>query len=164
MEKTACSPLLDFALISLNGGDPVRLCDEFADKVVLVVNTASKCMYTSQYESLEKIYQQYRDDGLVVVGFPSNDFGAQEPGSSEQIKDFCRINYGINFPMYEKIHAGEKQADPLYHALAEADGGRYPEWNFHKYLVSRDGYLIGSFRSDVEPDSEKLLRAIRKAL
>jgi len=159
-----CSPLLDFEKRPLHGGDPVHLCQAFKDKVVLIVNTASRCMYTPQYETLEKLYQDYRDDGLVVAGFPSNDFGAQEPGSSEKILDFCKVNYGVEFPMFEKLHASSDKADPFYKALAEAAGGQFPEWNFHKYLIGRDGNLIRSYRSGVEPDSEELLSAIRKAL
>jgi glutathione peroxidase len=161
---SSCSPLLDFEKRPLHGGDPVHLCQAFKGKVVLVVNTASRCMYTPQYETLEKLYQDYRDDGLVVAGFPSNDFGAQEPGSSEKILDFCKVNYGVEFPMFEKLHASSDKADPFYKALAEAAGGQFPQWNFHKYLIGRDGNLIRSYRSGVEPDSEELLSAIRKAL
>lgn len=164
METKYCPPLLDFELRRLQGGEPVRLCDQFAGKVLLVVNTASKCMYTPQYETLEKIYQAYRNEGLVVAGFPSNDFGAQEPGSSEKIMDFCRINYGVNFPMFEKLHASKDNASPFYQALAEASGGQYPEWNFHKYLIGRDGKLINNYASNVEPDSDILIDAIKQAL
>ena len=164
METKDCAPLLDFEMRPLHGGDPVRLCDEFAGKVVLVVNTASKCMYTPQYESLEKIYQQYRDAGFVVTGFPSNDFGSQEPGSSEKILNFCKVNYGVEFPMFQKLHASESKASPFYKALAEAANGQYPRWNFHKYLIGRDGELISSYPSNVEPDSDTLVNAIRKAL
>ena len=136
----ACQELLNHELKPLGGGQPQRLCETHADKVVLVVNTASKCGYTYQYDDLEKLYERYRDQGLDVVGLPSNDFGGQEPGSEQQIKAFCHLNFGVSFPMYQKISAAKESAHPLIRGLAEAGGG-YPQWNFHKYLINRDGEL-----------------------
>jgi glutathione peroxidase len=159
-----CSGLLDFSKRPLLGDEPLRLCDAYQGKVVLIVNTASKCLYTPQYESLEALYKQYREQGLVVLGFPSNDFGMQEPGDEKDIRDFCRLTYGVEFPMFEKTHAAKDKADPLYRALAEAAGGSYPNWNFHKYLIGRDGQLIGSYHSSVEPRGSELEYAIKQAL
>lgn len=163
MADSRCAPNLDHHLRPLTGEQPVHLCEAFAGRVVLVVNTASKCAYTSQYEGLEALYDRYRDQGLVVLGFPSNDFGAQEPGSEKQIQEFCRLTYGVRFPMFEKTHAAEGRADPLYRRLADA-AGEYPRWNFHKYLLDREGRLVGSFPSAVPPDSPQLVQAIEGAL
>lgn len=157
----ACAESLDVSVAPLTGGEPVHLCEAYADKVVLVVNTASKCGFTPQYATLEKLYDDYREQGLEVLGFPSNDFGNQEPGSSSEIKEFCRMTYGVQFPMFAKSHAREDVADPIYQRLGKLSG-EFPRWNFHKYLIDRDGNVVGSFRSQVSPDSlrptiEKLL-------
>jgi glutathione peroxidase len=134
-------------------------CATYAGKVVLVVNTASRCAYTGQYEGLEKLYADYRERGLVVVGFPSNDFGNQEPGSEKSIKSFCRLTYGVRFPMYAKSRVRGEGADPLFQALYQASGER-PRWNFHKYLINRNGELVGSYRSSVAPGNKKFINAI----
>ncbi len=159
----ACPPTLDFTVRPLGEDRPVRLCEAYQNKVVLMVNTASKCAYTPQYDGLEALYERYRERGLVVLGFPSNDFGAQEPGSARQIQDFCRLTYGVRFPMFEKTHAARDLADPLYRALGEL-AGEYPAWNFHKYLLDRDGRLVGSFGSHVTPDDRRLVGAIEELL
>lgn len=159
----ACPPALDFTVRPLGSKQPVRLCDAYAGKVVLVVNTASKCGYTPQYEGLEALYERYRDRGLVVLGFPSNDFANQEPGTEQQIQDFCRLTYGVRFPMFEKTRAAQANASPLYRTLGEA-AGEYPRWNFHKYLLDREGRLVGSFRSAVEPDDPTLIANIEELL
>ncbi len=159
----ACPATLDFGKRPLNGGASVRLCQAYQGKVVLIVNTASKCGYTPQYEALERLYEERKDDGLVVLGFPSNDFGGQEPGTEAQIQKFCRLTYGIQFPMFEKTHAARGKADPFYERLAKL-AGEYPQWNFHKYLLDREGRLIGSFRSAVDPYDSQLQEAIEKAL
>jgi glutathione peroxidase len=164
MSTTACAPLLDFEKRPLAGGDSMRLCAVYAGQVVVIVNTASKCGYTPQYESLESLYSQRKDEGLVVLGFPSNDFGAQEPGTEQQIAEFCRLTYGVEFPMFEKTHAAEAQADPLYQGLAQAAGGEFPRWNFHKYVLGRDGRLLASFKSGVDPKSSEFMRVIEAAL
>ena len=155
-----CSELLDFDVRSLNEKNVVNLCEAYQGKVILVVNTASKCAYTDQYESLEKLYEQYRDDGVVVLGFPSNDFGQQEPGNEYQIKTFCRTTYGVKFPMFAKTRVAEGRADPFYTALATA-AGTYPQWNFHKYLIDRKGQLVASYRSNVDPMDEAVVREIQ---
>jgi len=139
------------------------ICQTYRGKVMLVVNTASRCAFTEQYDGLEKLYADYRERGLEVVGFPSNDFGNQEPGSEKTIKSFCSLTYGVRFPMYEKTRVKGDEADPLYKSLATA-AGQSPRWNFHKYLIDRDGRLAGSFSSFVEPQSETLTQAIEKLL
>lgn len=161
--KTSCSPLLDREVRTLAGEKTVNLCQAYQGKVVLIVNTASKCAYTYQYEGLEALYARYKDQGLVVLGFPSNDFGAQEPGTEKVVKDFCRLTYGVQFPMFNKTRVRANNADPLYRALAKK-AGEYPRWNFHKYLLDRNGKLIGSYRSQVEPLGKKLTTAIEKQL
>lgn len=127
------------------------------------VNTASKCAYTSQYERLEDLYARFKDQGLAVLGFPSNDFGGQEPGSEAEIKNFCRLTYSVKFPMFEKTQARQGAADPLYETLAELSG-EYPKWNFHKYLIARDGRLAGSYPSATRPQSNELVNAIEQLL
>lgn len=149
---SACAETLDFDMRRLAGEEVVKLCEVYQGQVVLIVNTASKCAYTDQYEGLEKLYERYRDRGLVVLGFPSNDYGGQEPGSEKQIKTFCRLTYSVKFPMFEKTHARQDLADPLYRKLGEL-AGEYPRWNFHKYLLDRDGKLVGSYTSSVRPGS-----------
>ncbi len=158
-----CSPLLNHEVKQLLTGKPVNLCDAYAGKVILIVNTASKCAFTPQYDQLEKLYSRYKERGLVVLGFPSNDFGRQEPGSEKQIQNFCRLTYGVQFPMFAKSHAAKANADPLYRALGEA-AGRYPSWNFHKYLLNREGQLIEDFTSSTSPDSKRVVTAIEALL
>jgi glutathione peroxidase len=159
----ACAPNLDFRVEPLGGGEPVYLCREYAGRVVLIVNTASKCAFTDQYADLEALHDRYRDKGLAVLGFPSNDFGSQEPGDADQIKSFCRLTYSVEFPMFAKSHVRAGRADPLYERLAQA-AGEYPQWNFHKYLLGRDGELVASFPSHLPPDDPQVTDAIRKAL
>lgn len=158
-----CPPTLDFSVRRLAGEERVHLCEAYLGRVLLVVNTASKCGYTPQYEGLEALYARYRDRGLVVLGFPSNDFGGQEPADEEAIQDFCRLTYGVRFPMFEKTRARRDVADPLYRMLGE-QAGEYPAWNFHKYLLDREGRLVASFPSRVRPRSEELVRAIEAEL
>ena len=158
-----CSSLLDFELRLLNDKSVVHLCEAYQGKVILVVNTASKCAYTDQYESLEKLYDRYRDDGLVVLGFPSNDFGQQEPGNEYQIKTFCRTTYGVRFPMFAKTRVAEGRADPFYEELAGA-AGTYPRWNFHKYLIDRNGVLVASYPSSIDPMDETVVREIENRI
>jgi len=141
---------------------PQNLC-QYAGKVLLVVNTASYCGFTPQYEGLEKLYANYSAQGLVVLGFPSNDFGQQEPGKSKEIADFCYNTYGVKFPMFEKTVVSGKGANPLFAELAKAGGGS-PKWNFYKYLVGRDGKLIDSYSSITAPDSGALVKDIQRAL
>ena len=161
-ESADCPALLRHTFNKLQTGQPQSLC-QFQGKVLLIVNTASYCEYTKQYEGLEAMYRKYRDRGLVVVGFPSNDFGKQEPGSNQQIAEFCRTTYGVQFPMFEKSSVAKLSANPLYTELA-AKTGAAPEWNFHKYVVDRNGSPIASFASDLPPDSPKLIELIERLL
>ena len=154
----ACPPLLDRRMDDILDR-PQSLC-EYAGKVVLVVNTASQCGYTPQYEGLEALYRKYKARGLVVLGFPSNDFGGQEPGSNQEIAAFCVNQYAIDFPMFAKT---ELKKNPLFAALAKATGAA-PRWNFHKYLVDRSGRQVQSFDTRVDPGDAKLVSAIEELL
>ena len=157
-----CPAVLQYSFNRLQDEAPQKLC-QYAGKVLLVVNTASYCSFTPQYEGLEALHAKYQARGLVVLGFPSNDFGQQEPGGSKEIADFCFNTYGVKFPMFSKSVVKGKQANPLYLALAKATG-QSPQWNFHKYLIDRNGKVLASFASTVEPDNNKLVSAIEKAL
>jgi len=157
-----CPALLQHTFNSLQTGRPQSLC-QYQGKVVLVVNTATYCGYTHQYEGLEALYRKYKDRGLVVLGFPSNDYGSQEPGTNKEIAEFCRTTYGIEFPMFEKVTGVRVAATPLYAELA-ARTGQAPKWNFHKYLVDRSGKRIESFGSDVEPGQRDFVTAIERLL
>jgi glutathione peroxidase len=155
--------VLDHEFRRLASDDVVNLGEEYRGKVLLVVNTASKCGNTPQYDGLEKLYQQYGNDGLVVLGFPSNDFFGQEPGTEEQIQDFCRLTYKVKFPMFEKISVKKGDAHPFFERLAK-DAGTYPTWNFHKFLIGRDGEVIAEFSPRTQPYDEKLVASIEAAL
>ena len=143
-------------------GEPQAL-DEWRGRVALVVNVASECGFTPQYAGLERLYDEFRDRGLVVLGFPSNEFGGQEPGSAEEIQAFCETRYGVKFPMFTKVKvkAGPDQS-PVYRFLTE--GRDEPSWNFHKYLVGRDGAVRDAFGSGTKPESAELIEAIEEAL
>ena len=152
-----------FTLKRIDGGD-IPLAD-FAGKVVLLVNTASKCSFTVQYDPLQALHERYGDAGLVIIGVPSNDFGRQEPGSEDDIAKFVSGEYSVSFPMAAKVDVTGSDADPLYRWLAEQAGPLgTPRWNFHKYLIGPDGAFIDWFSSMTEPDSPKLISAIEKAL
>jgi len=155
-ETKHCPDTLNFTVRTLNQDKQVNLCEAYAGKVVLIVNTASKCAFTSQYEGLEALYGTYKDRGLVVLGFPSNDFASQEPGTEAEIQKFCRMTYGVQFPMFAKARVRKNQADPLYQKLGET-AGAWPKWNFHKYLLDREGQLVGSYGSFTGPQSKKLI-------
>jgi len=155
--------LLDLDYRPLAGKQQVNLEKRYHGQVLLVVNTASKCGYTPQYEGLEALHKQYASKGFAVLGFPSNDFKGQEPGDEKQIQDFCTLTYGVKFPMFEKVHVIGAEATPLYQRLTAATGVA-PGWNFHKYLVGRDGKVIAQFASKVTPDDPQLKAAIDKAL
>ena len=160
----ACdASLLDWDFRRLASSENVNLCDSYAGRVVLVVNTASKCGNTPQYDGLEKLYSQHRGDGLSVLGFPSNDFFGQEPGTEEQIQEFCRLTYRVKFPMFEKTRVTGQDAHPFFTALAE-EAGTPPRWNFHKYLIDRQGRLVADFSPGTHPYDEKLVQAIEEAL
>jgi glutathione peroxidase len=154
----ACPPLLDRKVETIDERTQ-SLC-EYAGKVLLIVNTASQCGYTPQYEGLEALYRKYRARGLVVLGFPSNDFGAQEPGSNREIASFCVNQYAVDFPMFAKSSLG---ANPLYADL-KGTTGEAPSWNFHKYLIDRSGRQVQSFATRVEPNDPKLIATIERLL
>lgn len=162
-QAQTCSEPLDHTVQTLEEHQAVHLCDAYQGKVLLIVNVASKCMYTPQYKGLEALYAKYRNHGFVVLGFPSNDFGRQEPGSEQQIGSFCRLTYGVSFPMFSKSVVHGRDAIPLYKSLARA-ADEEPGWNFHKYLIGRDGRLIASFQSSVAPTSPLLIQSIEAAL
>ena len=164
----ACdSELLDQNFKRLASDEEVNLCEAYTGKVLLVVNTASKCGYTPQYEGLQTLHETYGDQGLVVIGFPSNDFGKQEPGSAEEIATFCTRNYGVGFPMMAKVHTkGDEQA-PIYKTLTEdtPEGIRGEvRWNFTKFLIAPDGTVVARFEPDVEPLDEDITSAIEALL
>lgn len=161
-DEAACPALLNYTFNRLQTGKPESLC-QFRGKVLLIVNTASYCGYTHQYEGLEALYRRYKSRGLVVVGFPSNDFGGQEPGSNQEIAEFCRLTYGVEFPMFEKSSVTSLKTNPLYATLL-ARTGQAPQWNFHKYLVDRNGNRVESFGTKIEPDDRALLTALEKLL
>lgn len=156
-----CPPLLAHSMKDIDGRVQ-NLCD-YAGKVVLVVNTASQCGYTGQYKGLQALHEKYGSQGLVVLGFPANDFGGQEPGSNVTIKDFCETNYSVDFPLFAKVGVTAANANPLHAALARATGER-PRWNFHKYLIDRSGTRALSFASAVEPESKPVVQAIEAML
>lgn len=161
VSMAACPELLDHQFRNLEG-KPLDLC-QFAGKVVLAVNTASFCGNTPQYKGLEALYQKYQDQGLVVVGFPANDFGSQEPGSSKEIKDFCELTYGVKFPMVEKTSVVPGKANPVFAQLAKMTG-EPPEWNFHKYLIARDGKRAFSYAARTQPQAREMVTRIEQLL
>jgi glutathione peroxidase len=158
----SCPALLDHSFPRLQDETPQNLC-QYRGKVVLVVNTASYCGFTPQYEGLEKLYAQYAARGFTILGFPSGDFGGQEKGSNKEIADFCYNTYGVKFPMFTKSSVKGSAANPLFAALTK-DTGQAPKWNFHKYLIGRDGKVIASFPSQVEPLDKKLTGQIESLL
>jgi len=156
--------IYDFKVLSQDG--PEVSLDEYRGKVLLIVNTASRCGFTPQYEGLESLYRHYQDQGLVVLGFPCNQFGAQEPGSAEEIKTFCTLNYGVSFPIFAKIEVNGEQASPLFKYLkAQAKGilgSTAIKWNFTKFLINRQGHVVGRYGSVTKP--EELTRKIEDLL
>ena len=158
----SCPALLDHSFPRLQDSAPQSLC-QYQGKVILVVNTASFCGFTGQYEGLEAVYDKYKDRGLVVVGFPSNDFGDQEPGSNKEIADFCRMTYGIKFPMMAKTDIAAPKTHAFFKQLI-AKSGTAPKWNFHKYLIDRCGNTVESFSTLTAPDSRSLIAQIARRL
>lgn len=153
----------EFTFTSIDG-KPLKMSD-FKGKVVLVVNTASRCGLTPQYAGLQALYEKYAPKGLMVLGVPSNDFGGQEPGGEAEIRAFCAANYGVEFPMTAKNRVIGGEAHPFYRWVVEEAGeAAAPAWNFHKYLIGKDGALIGTFGSKVRPDDPELVDAIEEAL
>lgn len=158
-----CSENMSYLKKQLASEQVDNICEKYAGKVKLIVNTASKCGYTYQYSGLEALYDQYKNKNLVVLGFPSNDFGGQEPGTEKQIQNFCVNTYAIKFPMYEKTQVKGDKIDSLYEALIKASGDQ-PRWNFHKYLVDQNGQVVGSYNSSVEPNDPELIQTIESLL
>jgi len=160
-----CPTLLAREFPRLQDEKPQNLC-QYAGQVLVIVNTASFCSYTPQYKSLEALYDRYRTRGLVVLGFPSNDFGAQEPGSDKEIAAFCENTFGVRFPMFTKSRVAQNaggEVNPLIGELARRTG-QWPRWNFHKYLVARDGIAVTSLPSDVDPGDRRFSAAVEKLL
>ena len=161
-DAETCPAVLNYTFNSLQTGKTESLC-QFRGKVLLIVNTASYCGYTHQFEGLEAQYRKYKTSGPVVLGFPSNDFGGQEPGTNKEIAEFCRLTYGVEFPMLEKASVKSVSTNPLFAELV-ARTGQSPQWNFHKYLIDRDGKRVSSFGTRVEPDNPELVTALEKLL
>lgn len=160
-ENAPAKNVYGFSFPALQAGKTIALAD-YKGKVLLVVNTASKCGFTGQYKGLQKLYDAYKDDGLVVIGVPSNDFGSQEPGTESEIAAFCETNYGVNFPLTAKQVVSGDAAHPFY-AFARDELGFFgaPKWNFHKYLIGRDGVLVDYFNSTTAPDASSLKEAVQ---
>jgi glutathione peroxidase len=161
----SCPSLLRRELPRLQDEKPQSLC-QYAGKVVVVVNTASFCGFTSQYKGLEDLHRRYHDRGLVVLGFPSNDFGAQEPGNNKDIAAFCENTFGVKFPMFTKTHVAASSGaalSPLYADLKQITGAS-PKWNFHKYVIARNGLNVQSFASDIEPSSAVFIKHLEQLL
>jgi glutathione peroxidase len=156
-----CPALLQHTFPRLQDEKPQSLC-QYTGKVLLVVNTASYCGFTPQYEGLEQLHAKYKDQGLVVLGFPSNDF-AQEKGSNKEIAEFCENTFGVKFPMFGMSSVRGGDANPLYRQLS-AEAGRQPLWNFHKYLIGRDGKVVANYGSTTRPDDPALVRALERQL
>ena len=158
--------ILDFEMESISG-ETIDL-RKFAGKVVLIVNVASKCGFTKQYDALQKLYEKYQADGLEILGFPSNDFLSQEPGSNAEIAEFCRLHFGVSFPLFAKIQVKGKKISPLYKFLTDKstnpDFGGKITWNFNKFLIDRSGEIRARFNSRTTPDDPKLLSALQAAL
>jgi len=163
-EGTKMKNVYDFEVKNIDGKD-VKLSD-FEGKVLLIVNVASKCGYTHQYDGLEKIYKNYKDKGFEILAFPCNDFGGQEPGTNKEIVEFCTTNFGVSFPMFDKIKVLGKEKAPLYEFLTtnEATGKGDIGWNFEKFLISADGKIAGRYKSGLSPESKELTSAIERQL
>lgn len=154
----------DFTFKALMSEKPIQLSD-YKNKAILIVNTASNCGFTGQYEGLENLYNTYKDQGLVILGVPSNDFAEQEPGTNEEIAKFCKFNYGVSFPMASKYSVIGDEAHPFYKwAKKELGFGTAPKWNFHKYLINSQGKLVEYFYSPTDPEADRVIKAIKKAL
>lgn len=153
----------DFKAPLIEGGEVSM--EDYRGKAVLVVNTASKCGFTPQYEGLQELYERYRGRDFVVLGFPSNDFMGQEPGTNQEIREFCSLRFNVSFPLFEKIHVKGEKIHPLYRYLTEESAFKGKiSWNFNKFLISRSGEVIGRFDSKVRPGDPELVKAVESAL
>jgi glutathione peroxidase len=158
----AAESLYDYSAISIDGNaTKLSTCQ---GKVALVVNVASRCGFTSQYAGLQELYTKYKDRGFVVLGFPSNDFGQQEPGTETEIKQFCSSKFGVSFPLFSKIQVVGASKDPIYTFLTKSTGGAEVGWNFEKFLVNRQGLVVGRFLSGVRPEDAALVADVERAL
>lgn len=166
MKPVTANSIYEFEMLDIEGNS-VSL-SKYKGKVVMIVNTASKCGYTPQYEGLQKIYDTYKDGGFVILGFPANNFGGQEPGSNEEIKDFCTLRYKVTFPMFAKISVKGEDQHPLYTYLtsdkANAETAGEITWNFNKFLINGDGEIVARFASKETPESPEVTKAIEDAL
>ncbi|MFW6157545.1 MAG: glutathione peroxidase [Balneolaceae bacterium] len=157
--------IYDFEVNDIDG-NAVSMSD-FKGKTILIVNTASECGFTPQYEGLQSLYEQHKDDGLVVLGFPANNFGGQEPGTEEEIKEFCSVNYDVTFPMFSKVSVKGEDIHPFFDFLTTQKNPDFTgeiKWNFEKFLIDKNGILVRRFRSDVKPESDEILNAIQSSL
>ena len=161
--QSSTANLLDVEFRKLASEDRVNLSEQYTGAVTLIVNTASQCGYTPQFSGLDQLYDEFYESGFAVLGFPSNDFAGQDPGPEIEIANVCYVDYGVNFPMFEKTHVSGEKANQLYQNLAR-ETGVSPEWNFHKYLIGRSGKVLGQFPSQVSPESPILRRAIQRAI
>ncbi len=157
----SCSDLLDTDMRLLDSSEELNLC-EYENNVLLIVNVASRCGYTYQYASLQNLYEEYKDDGFVVIGVPSRDF-MQEYSDETDVAEFCSTEYGVNFPMFATSKVRGKKANPLYKKLIK-ESGVSPKWNFNKYLISKEGKVVSTYGSKVKPDSVELINQIEKLL
>ena len=165
LSGTVDDSIYDFQIKDIDGNETTL--ETYKGKVLLIVNVASKCGYTPQYEGLQAIYEKYEDQGLVIVGFPANNFKGQEPGTNEEIKQFCTLEYGVTFPMSSKVSVVGDDQDPLFTYLTSLENQDFDgeiKWNFEKFLVDREGNLIRRFRSGVKPESEEMAEAIQALL
>lgn len=163
-QVSAINNAYDYTFTTLVGHESLPL-ETYKGQVILIVNTASKCGFTPQYASLEALYKQYKDKGMVILGVPSNDFGGQESGTEQEVAQFCQLNYGVSFPMTAKEMVSGKEAHPFFlWARSQLGFGTAPKWNFHKYLINRKGELVDYFYSTTSPDAPRVIKAIEKAL
>lgn len=161
--NTQAKDLYAFSVKTIEGKD--QKLSAYKGKVVLAVNVASKCGLTPQYKGLQALYEKYKDKGLVILGFPANEFNGQEPGTNEEIAEFCSANYGVTFPMFEKIVVKGKETHPLYQwLLASTENKNDIEWNFAKFLIGKDGKVIARYKPQTTPENQELIQAIEKAL
>ena len=162
---TDMNTIYDYEVNTIDGKN--ILLKEYENDVLLIVNTASKCGYTPQYEGLQSLYETYKDQGLTILGFPANNFGGQEPGTNEEIAQFCQLNYGVTFPMFEKVSVRGDDIHPLFKDLTQMENSDFTgeiSWNFEKFLIDRNGNLVRRFKSNVTPESDELVTAVEQYL
>lgn len=162
---TTADSVYEFELENIDGEE--TSLEQYRGNVLLIVNTASECGFTPQYEGLQALYEEYKEDGLVVMGFPANNFGGQEPGTEEEIKEFCKVNFDVSFPMFSKVSVKGEDIHPLFEYLTTAENPDFTgeiEWNFEKFLIDKEGELVHRFRSKVEPQSEEIINTIENVL